>query len=131
MAGLAQLLAEKGIRADGVRTGRSGLHSFLRRRPNPPSWNSAKNVPMKRPGQPAELATAYVMLADPRSSYVSGARIAVTAGGKILSDRLQSRGGQPTEPRTTMLATAEPSFAARPAYVSRGNFAIVVIIEGN
>jgi hypothetical protein len=24
-----------------------------------------KNVPMKRPGQPAELATAYVMLADP------------------------------------------------------------------
>jgi hypothetical protein len=32
-----------------------------------------KNVPMKRPGQPAELATAYVMLADPLSSYVSGA----------------------------------------------------------
>ena len=35
--------------------------------------NSASNVPMKRPGQPAELATAYVMLADPLSSYVSGA----------------------------------------------------------
>ena len=35
-----------------------------------------KNVPMKRPGQPAELATAYVMLADPLSSYVSGATIA-------------------------------------------------------
>jgi len=42
-----------------------------------------KNVPMKRPGQPAELATAYVMLADPMSSYVSGATIAV-AGGKPL-----------------------------------------------
>jgi hypothetical protein len=28
---------------------------------------------MKRPGEPAELATAYVMLADPLSSYVSGA----------------------------------------------------------
>src|SRR6185312_87784 len=39
------------------------------------------NVPMKRPGQPAEFATAYVMLADPLSSYVSGATIAV-AGGK-------------------------------------------------
>ena len=32
-----------------------------------------KNVPMKRPGEPAELATAYVMLADPLSSHVSGA----------------------------------------------------------
>jgi NAD(P)-dependent dehydrogenase (short-subunit alcohol dehydrogenase family) len=32
---------------------------------------------MKRPAQPAELATAYVMLADPLSSYVSGATIAV------------------------------------------------------
>jgi NAD(P)-dependent dehydrogenase (short-subunit alcohol dehydrogenase family) len=32
------------------------------------------------PGQPAELATAYVMLADPLSSYVSGTAIAVTEG---------------------------------------------------
>jgi NAD(P)-dependent dehydrogenase (short-subunit alcohol dehydrogenase family) len=43
-----------------------------------------KNVPMKRPGQPAELATAYVLLADPLSSYVSGATIAVTGGKPIL-----------------------------------------------
>jgi NAD(P)-dependent dehydrogenase (short-subunit alcohol dehydrogenase family) len=43
-----------------------------------------KNVPMKRPGQPAELATTYVMLADPLSSYVSGATIAVTGGKPIL-----------------------------------------------
>jgi NAD(P)-dependent dehydrogenase (short-subunit alcohol dehydrogenase family) len=43
-----------------------------------------RNVPMKRPGQPAELATAYVMLADPQSSYISGATIAVTGGKPIL-----------------------------------------------
>ena len=43
-----------------------------------------KQVPMKRPGQPAELATAFVMLADPLSSYVSGATIAVTGGKPIL-----------------------------------------------
>jgi NAD(P)-dependent dehydrogenase (short-subunit alcohol dehydrogenase family) len=43
-----------------------------------------KNVPTKRPGQPAELATAYVMLADPLSSYVSSATIAVTGGKPIL-----------------------------------------------
>lgn len=34
--------------------------------------------------QPAELATAYVMLADPLSSYVAGATIAVTGGKLIL-----------------------------------------------
>ena len=43
-----------------------------------------KNVPMKRPGQPAELATAYVMLADPLSSYISGATVAVTGGKPII-----------------------------------------------
>jgi NAD(P)-dependent dehydrogenase (short-subunit alcohol dehydrogenase family) len=43
-----------------------------------------ENVPMKRPGQPAELATTFVMLADPLSSYVSGATIAVTGGKPIL-----------------------------------------------
>jgi NAD(P)-dependent dehydrogenase (short-subunit alcohol dehydrogenase family) len=41
--------------------------------------NFSNQVPMKRPGQPAELATAYVMLADPLSSYASGATIAATA----------------------------------------------------
>jgi NAD(P)-dependent dehydrogenase (short-subunit alcohol dehydrogenase family) len=43
-----------------------------------------KRVPMQRAGQPAELATTYVMLADPLSSYVSGATIAVTGGKHIL-----------------------------------------------
>ena len=46
--------------------------------------NFGKQVPMKRPGQPAELASAYVMLAEPISSYVSGATIAVTGGRPIL-----------------------------------------------
>lgn len=46
--------------------------------------NFGKQMPMKRAGQPAELATAFVMLADPMSSYVSGATIAVTGGKPIL-----------------------------------------------
>jgi Enoyl-(Acyl carrier protein) reductase len=46
--------------------------------------NFGKQVPMQRPGQLAELATAYVMLADPLSSYVSGATIDVTGGKPIL-----------------------------------------------
>ena len=39
---------------------------------------------MKRPGQPAELATTFIMLADPLSSYVSGATNAVTGGKPLL-----------------------------------------------
>ncbi len=39
---------------------------------------------MKIPSQPAGLATAYVMLADTLSSYVSGPTIAVTGGRPIL-----------------------------------------------
>ena len=46
--------------------------------------NFGKQVPMKRPGQPAELASAYVMAAERISSYVSGATIAVTGGRPIL-----------------------------------------------
>jgi len=42
-----------------------------------------QGVPV-RAGQPAELATAYVMLADPMSSYVSGATIAITGGRPFL-----------------------------------------------
>lgn len=50
----------------------------------PDSLLALGHLPMKRPGQPAELATAYVMLADPMSSYVSGATIAVTGGKPLL-----------------------------------------------
>ena len=42
------------------------------------------NVPLKRAGQPAELATAYVMLADPLSSYTTGATLPVTGGRPFL-----------------------------------------------
>jgi NAD(P)-dependent dehydrogenase (short-subunit alcohol dehydrogenase family) len=43
-----------------------------------------RQVPMERPGQPVELAPAYVMLATDEASYVSGATIAVTGGAPIL-----------------------------------------------
>jgi NAD(P)-dependent dehydrogenase (short-subunit alcohol dehydrogenase family) len=39
--------------------------------------------PTGRPAQPAELAAAYVFLASPESSYVNGARIAVTGGTPV------------------------------------------------
>ena len=83
-AGLAQLLAGQGIRANAVAPGPVWTPLIPSTLPEKAVANFGKQVPMKRPGQPAELATAYVMLADPLSSYVSGATIAVTGGKPIL-----------------------------------------------
>lgn len=83
-AGLAQLLAEKGIRANTVAPGPIWTPLIPSTMPEDSVTKFGKQVPMQRPGQPAELATAYVMLADPLSSYVSGATIAVTGGKPIL-----------------------------------------------
>jgi NAD(P)-dependent dehydrogenase (short-subunit alcohol dehydrogenase family) len=83
-AGLAQLLAEKGIRANAVAPGPIWTPLIPSTLPQDSVVNFGNQVPMKRPGQPAELATAFVMLADPMSSYVSGATIAVTGGKPIL-----------------------------------------------
>ena len=83
-AGLAQLLAGKGIRANAVAPGPIWTPLIPSTMPEEAVKNFGKQVPMKRPGQPAELATTYVMLADPLSSYVSGATIAVTGGKPFL-----------------------------------------------
>ncbi|MGV2125043.1 SDR family oxidoreductase [Agrobacterium vitis] len=83
-AGLAQLLAERGIRANTVAPGPIWTPLIPSTMPPERVSSFGEQVPMKRPGQPAELATAYVMLADPLSSYVSGATIAVTGGKPIL-----------------------------------------------
>ena len=83
-AGLAQLLAEKGIRANAVAPGPIWTPLIPSTMTSEAVENFGKQVPMKRPGQPAELATTYVMLADPLSSYVSGTTVAVTGGKPLL-----------------------------------------------
>jgi len=82
--GLAQLLAEKEIRVNAVAPGPIWTPLIPSTLPEDSVSSFGKQVPMKRPGQPGELATAYVMLADPQSSYVSGATIAVTGGRPFL-----------------------------------------------
>jgi NAD(P)-dependent dehydrogenase (short-subunit alcohol dehydrogenase family) len=83
-AGLAQLLAERGIRANSVAPGPIWTPLIPSTMPQEKVTNFGMQVPMKRPGQPAELATTYVMLADPLSSYVSGTMIGVTGGKPII-----------------------------------------------
>ncbi|WP_410217431.1 SDR family oxidoreductase [Paracoccus sp. (in: a-proteobacteria)] len=82
--GLAQMVAEKGIRVNCVAPGPVWTPLI------PGSFDAEKtaqfgaNYPMKRPAQPVELASAYVMLAEDMSSYVSGATIAVTGGKPFI-----------------------------------------------
>ncbi len=83
-AGLAQMLAEKNIRVNCVAPGPIWTPLIPSTMPDEKIKSFGEQTPMKRAGQPAELATAYVMLADPRSSYVSGATVAVTGGTPFL-----------------------------------------------
>jgi len=82
--GLAQLLAEKNIRVNAVAPGPIWTPLIPSTMDDDAVKNFGSQVPMKRPGQPAELATVYVMLADPLSSYVSGTTVAVTGGKPLM-----------------------------------------------
>jgi len=83
-AGLAQLLAEKGIRANTVAPGPVWTPLIPASMPDEKVQQFGSQVPMKRPAQPCELAPVYVMLASSEASYVSGATVAVTGGKPIL-----------------------------------------------
>jgi NAD(P)-dependent dehydrogenase (short-subunit alcohol dehydrogenase family) len=83
-AGLAQLLAPRGIRANCVAPGPIWTPLIPSTMPPDDVREFGKAVPMKRPGQPAELAAAYVLLASDESSYTSGATLAVTGGQPLL-----------------------------------------------
>jgi NAD(P)-dependent dehydrogenase (short-subunit alcohol dehydrogenase family) len=82
--GLAQMLAEKGIRVNAVAPGPIWTPLIPSTMPEEAVKTFGKQVPMQRAGQPAELATAYVMLADPLSSYTSGTTVAVTGGKPFI-----------------------------------------------
>lgn len=83
-AGLAQMLAERGIRANVVAPGPVWTPLIPASFPGDKVSTFGQNYPMGRPAQPVELASAFVMLAEPMSSYISGATIAVTGGKPII-----------------------------------------------
>jgi NAD(P)-dependent dehydrogenase (short-subunit alcohol dehydrogenase family) len=84
IASLAQLLADRGIRANSVAPGPIWTPLIPSTMPAEHVEKFGSNVPLERPGQPAEVAPVYVLLASDEASYVSGARIAVTGGKPIL-----------------------------------------------
>jgi NAD(P)-dependent dehydrogenase (short-subunit alcohol dehydrogenase family) len=79
--GLAQQLAPKGIRVNVVAPG--PIWTPLQTAGGQPPEDLpefGEQTPLGRPGQPAELAPAYVFLASAESSYVSGATLHVNGG---------------------------------------------------
>lgn len=82
--GLAQLLADKGIRVNCVAPGPIWTPLIPSTLDIERAREFGKQVPFQRPGQPAELAPAYVLLASDQASYISGATIAVTGGVPII-----------------------------------------------
>ncbi|WNV77545.1 SDR family oxidoreductase [Geodermatophilus sp. DSM 44513] len=83
-ASLAQMLVDKGIRANSVAPGPVWTPLIPATMPEEQVASFGEQVPMGRAAQPAELAPVYVMLAGDEASYVSGARVAVTGGKPIL-----------------------------------------------
>jgi NAD(P)-dependent dehydrogenase (short-subunit alcohol dehydrogenase family) len=83
-ASLAQLLGERGIRANSVAPGPIWTPLIPSTMPNEKVTQFGSDTPLARAGQPAELAPVYVLLASDEGSYISGARIAVTGGRPIL-----------------------------------------------
>ncbi len=83
-AGLAQLLADRGVRVNCVAPGPIWTPLIPSTMPPETVRNFGKQTPMQRPGQPREVAPVYVMLAADEASYVSGATVAVTGGRPLL-----------------------------------------------
>ncbi|WP_306821814.1 SDR family oxidoreductase [Streptomyces sp. NP160] len=83
-ASMAQLLGERGIRANSVAPGPIWTPLIPSTMPEEKVEHFGEETPLGRVGQPAELAPVYVLLASDEGSYISGARIAVTGGRPIL-----------------------------------------------
>jgi NAD(P)-dependent dehydrogenase (short-subunit alcohol dehydrogenase family) len=83
-ASLAQMLGPRGIRVNSVAPGPIWTPLIPATMPPEKVEKFGENTPLGRPGQPAELAGAYVLLASDEGSYMSGSRIAVTGGRPIL-----------------------------------------------
>jgi NAD(P)-dependent dehydrogenase (short-subunit alcohol dehydrogenase family) len=77
---MAQLWGEKGIRVNCVAPGPIWTPLIPSTMTPDEIKSFGQNVPLKRAGQPAELAASYVLLASEGSSYITGATIQITGG---------------------------------------------------
>src|SRR3954452_9564838 len=78
--GLAQDVVERGIRVNIVAPGPIWTPLIPATMPAEQVKSFGEQAPMGRPGQPVEVASAYVFLASQESSYIAGETIGVTGG---------------------------------------------------
>jgi NAD(P)-dependent dehydrogenase (short-subunit alcohol dehydrogenase family) len=83
-AGVAQLLADKDVGANAVVPGPIRTPLIASTLSEEAVANFGKQVPMRRPGEPAEFATAHLKLGVFVWRDVSGTTLAVTSGKSIL-----------------------------------------------
>lgn len=83
-ASLAQMLGDRGIRVNAVAPGPIWTPLIPSTMPADVVETFGSDTPLGRPGQPAELAAAYVLLGSDDGSYISGAVLPVTGGKPIL-----------------------------------------------
>ncbi|MGW3056363.1 SDR family oxidoreductase, partial [Streptomyces goshikiensis] len=76
--GLAQMVAERGIRVNAVTPG--PVWTPLIPATMPDVTEFGKQSPLGRAAQPAEMAPAYVFLASPQASYITGEIVNATGG---------------------------------------------------
>jgi NAD(P)-dependent dehydrogenase (short-subunit alcohol dehydrogenase family) len=81
--GLAQEVADRGIRVNAVAPGPIWTPLVVMSFPGDKNAEFGADTPLGRPGQPGELAPLYVFLATEDSQYISGEVIGAT-GGKPL-----------------------------------------------
>ena len=79
---LAAQLGERGIRVNAVAPG--PIWTPLQPATKPSVKDFGMNTPLGRPGQPIEVATAFVYLASDEASYVSGTVLGVTGGKPVF-----------------------------------------------
>lgn len=76
--GLAQMVAERGVRVNAVAPG--PVWTPLIPATMPDTTKFGEQSPLGRPAQPAEMAPAYVFLASPQASYITGEIVNATGG---------------------------------------------------
>lgn len=81
---LSLALIEKGIRVNGVAPGPIWTPFIPSSMPADKVSTFGQDTPMKRPGQPSEVATCFVFLASDDSSYLAG-QILHPNGGEVVN----------------------------------------------
>ena len=81
--GLASMVAAQGVRVNSVAPGPIWTPLIPATMPEEKVASFGEQTPLGRAGQPAEVATAFVFLASPESSYITGEVLAVTGGQPV------------------------------------------------